>query len=86
MRVARGSRCARRARTSRSPTFPTRGDRIKRGLAYGRRQPAPSLTPTGAGERGVIDRHRSAVLAGGWAWGITLAWVLGVLHPGGMIH
>ena len=65
---------------------PPAGDRIKRRLAYGRRQPAPSLTPTGAGERGVIDRHRNAVLAGGWAWGITLAWVLGVLHQGGMIH
>jgi hypothetical protein len=96
--IAFAREVAARARASGEPLWPVRsyavlaclappaGERIERGLAYGRRRPTPSLTPAGAGNRGVIDRHRSAVLVGGWAWGAALAWVLGALHPGGMVH
>jgi hypothetical protein len=96
--IAFAHEVAAQARASGEPVWPARwyvalsyaappaGERIERGLAYGRCPPTPSLTPPGARIRGVIDRHRNAVLVGGWAWGIALAWVLGELHPGGMIH
>ena len=33
-----------------------------------------------------IDDHRHAVVLGAWAWILVVGWILGKLHPGGMIH
>jgi hypothetical protein len=65
---------------------PAAGERIERALAYGSRPPTPSLLPAGHVGRSLLDRHRHAVLAGAWVWLLLVAWILGKLHPGGMIH
>jgi hypothetical protein len=65
---------------------PAAGERIERALAYGSRPPTPSLLPAGHVGRPLVDRHRHAVLAGAWVWLLLVAWILGKLHPGGMIH
>lgn len=67
-------------------THPATGERIERALAYGSRPPTPSLLPAGGGGTAWLDQHRHAVLAGAWAWLLVIAWVLGKLHPGGLIH
>jgi hypothetical protein len=86
------------ARASTEPLWPTRlqgvvawtapaaGERIERALAYGSRPPTPSLLPAGGGSTAWVDQHRHAVLAGAWVWLLAVAWILGKLHPGGMIH
>jgi hypothetical protein len=65
---------------------PPAGERIERALAHGSRPPTPSLLPAGHGGRPPVDRHRHAMLAGAWVWLLLIAWILGKLHPGGMIH
>ncbi len=66
--------------------YPPTGGRIERALAYGTRQPTPSLMPAGFARRDWIDDHRHAVVLGAWAWILVVGWILGKLHPGGMIH
>ena len=66
--------------------YPPTGERIERALAYGTRQPTPSLMPAGFARRDWIDDHRHAVVLGAWAWILVVGWILGKLHPGGMIH
>jgi hypothetical protein len=42
--------------------------------------------PAGFARRDWIDDHRHAVVLGAWAWILVVGWILGKLHPGGMIH